>query len=462
MSKPTKQFDYYPVKVKQAEFRLEFETLKDFLRYAENSHQKSIFLFAAQNDTPESFGFSHKGGLLTHPTEGFETLEDYSASMQNNFVDAATFYAARQLGFTRYQEYKMSTETGITDAKAYEEIKKGGYIKAYEDFDKHRTENSELPRFEQISNAHQLQQFIKEKGYENIQEFTESRQRGFADVLEYRTASSREYKTHSDYKAAADGGFAHALDFYTAREKGITEKEEYNRYLNLESLQLPELAGDVKVLLILLSKLPDSKKTSLNKIFESWQKELETYRKADGSFSVWFTTSVQNPAELAQLLTSNEAFKKYGIYDSDGEFFENKKLKDRMVIVDGSNVAHGSPGHHKEKPTLRHVLAMVKFLQAKGFIDITIFSDAALKHRLEDFDLLKDIKQLCKYNETPAETTADLFLIAYVKRHHCLIVSNDTFREWKMQDPWVAENMDYYRLSFMVNGEEVIMPDVEG
>jgi hypothetical protein len=124
-------------------------------------------------------------------------------------------------------------------------------------------------------------------------------------------------------------------------------------------------------------------------------------------------------------------------------------------------VAHGSPGKHREKPTVRNMLLMVDFLKAKGFTDITVFSDAALRHRLEETELLKDIKAQCTYRETPAETAADLFLIAFVKRHHCLIVSNDTFREWKMQDSWVAENMDYYRLSFLIKGAEVLMPDLD-
>jgi len=41
------------------------------------------------------------------------------------------------------------------------------------------------------------------------------------------------------------------------------------------------------------------------------------------------------------------------------------------------------------------------------------------------------------------------------------MVSNDNFREWKIQDPWAAENVDFYRLSFIIKGNEVLMPDLK-
>lgn len=313
MSKPNKQFDYYTMKVVQSEFVLEFTSLKDLLRYAENHHQKSIFLLPAQNNTPDSFAFSYKGGLLQHPTLGFETLEDFSASVHNGFEDAPTFYAARQLGFTRYSEYKMSTETGIADARAYEEIKKQGYIEAYQNFDKQRSENPDLPPLPHITNAHQLQSFIKDKKYESLKEFTDSWQRGFADVLEFRAADSQQYKTYTDYKAGIAGGFKTSADYYIAREKGIDKVEEYHAFLNLESLHLPELPHDCKVLLVFISKLPDGKRTSLNKLHDQLVKEINNYRQPDGTLPAWFTTSINSLNDFAHLLSTSQELKKYGL-----------------------------------------------------------------------------------------------------------------------------------------------------
>ena len=68
---------------------------------------------------------------------------------------------------------------------------------------------------------------------------------------------------------------------------------------------------------------------------------------------------------------------------------------------------------------------------------------------------------MATYLEAPRETAADVFLIQYVKKNHCLLISNDTFKEWKVQDAWTAENIDFYRLAFMIKGDQVLMPDIK-
>ena len=134
-----KLYEYYRMKNLQSEFLLEFDSLKDMLRYVEKNNQKNIFIFPAKDDAPELFAFSSKGGLLQHQTNGYQTLEDFKQADLHAFPDAANFYEAQKLGFVKYTEYKMSSETGITDAKDYEEIKKGGYIEAYQQFNETRT-----------------------------------------------------------------------------------------------------------------------------------------------------------------------------------------------------------------------------------------------------------------------------------------------------------------------------------
>ena len=104
---------------------------------------------------------------------------------------------------------------------------------------------------------------------------------------------------------------------------------------------------------------------------------------------------------------------------------------------------------------------MVKFLVEKGFNDITVFTDLSVKHRLLDKEHLPEIQKLCKFQYTPSEKPADIFLIGYVKQNHCLLVTNDKFRDWKVLDPWVAQNIDYYCLAYMIKDEMVLMPDIQ-
>ncbi|QQS31519.1 MAG: hypothetical protein IPM47_18015 [Sphingobacteriales bacterium] len=47
------------------------------------------------------------------------------------------------------------------------------------------------------------------------------------------------------------------------------------------------------------------------------------------------------------------------------------------------------------------------------------------------------------------------------KKEHCLLISNDVFRDWKLLDPWIALNIDYYRISFMIKEDTVLLPDLD-
>ena len=108
-----------------------------------------------------------------------------------------------------------------------------------------------------------------------------------------------------------------------------------------------------------------------------------------------------------------------------------------------------------------NVIRLVKELRNRGFNDISIIADASLRHRIEDKDKLNELKKMVEYQEAPAENPADIFIIQYVKQEHCLLVSNDLFRKWKKLDPWVAQNIDYYRIAFMIKEDMVLLPDLD-
>ena len=67
-----------------------------------------------------------------------------------------------------------------------------------------------------------------------------------------------------------------------------------------------------------------------------------------------------------------------------------------------------------------------------------------------DKNIYDPLKKEVTYLESPAATSADEFLIECAKKEKCYIVSNDTFRDWKRKDPWIAENIDRLRIPFMI------------
>jgi len=52
--------------------------------------------------------------------------------------------------------------------------------------------------------------------------------------------------------------------------------------------------------------------------------------------------------------------------------------------------------------------------------------------------------------QSPARTSADNFIIKYAKEKNAIIISNDTFSDWKEKDAWVKLNIDKYRIPFMI------------
>ncbi|MCY7408694.1 MAG: hypothetical protein LH473_00330 [Chitinophagales bacterium] len=259
-------------------------------------------------------------------------------------------------------------------------------------------------------------------------------------------------------------GFDSGQDLKLARELKVRDRDDFHKLTDLKFVQSSAKCSiDESILLVLLSKLPDDKKVSINKLSELFEKGKEEYRFADtGEMPEWFETTLNDRGAVIHFITKNESIKKYGHYYSDGEYFETSKLRERDVVIDGSNVAYNSKGNAESKPYLKNIIILIHELKRIGFTGVTVIVDASLKHRIADADKLKELKELANYMEAPAENPADIFIIQYVKRNHCLLVSNDTFREWKLTDPWSAENIDFYRMSFMITGETVLLPDIKG
>jgi hypothetical protein len=84
-----------------------------------------------------------------------------------------------------------------------------------------------------------------------------------------------------------------------------------------------------------------------------------------------------------------------------------------------------------------------------------------LRHKLEDKEELGNLKKIVKYMESPANTSADEFLMESLKKLKCHLISNDTYREWKIKDVWVAENIDKLRIPFMIDSGKVTLSGID-
>lgn len=440
---------------------LEMEDLESFVQFASAHGIRSIYCIK-DKEQQTHFALSHKGGLIQVACNGYKTLSDYCHAKERGFEQAEAYYEANDLGFEEREAYLMSKQTELHDGETYKLMKEEGYLEGLEDYKRLLKERDDLPELAGVENAYDLFTYGQNGGFETWFEFQAALERGFVDANEYRHACKVGYENKQDHDAGIAGGFVNASEWKLAKDAECTTRTQYRKFRDLKVQDDTGLEHDLRVVLNLLSKLPENKKVPLATLEKLKEKELSIYQDEESKmFPSWFTFGARSKGELEGFLRSNELIKRYGTYQPEGMEFETHGIQEREVVLDGSNVAHNSHVDHKAMPTVENMILMVRYLRDKGFKNIKVISDASLKHKLDDVERLDELKEMVDYQESEPKTSADIFIIQYVKKNHCLLVSNDKFKEWKALDPWIGDNVDYYRLSFWIRDGKVSLTEFE-
>lgn len=450
--------NYITASVVHSATTIEVDNILEFCQYIENHSVRDIFLISELS----KFAILTQSSIIQIPTSNYINIDDAKKAAQNNFPTAEDFYEALDSGIEKYEDYEMIRNWGITDKSEFEQIQSTGYIDGYKNYRLYLEEdeyiNAEIPVF---SSAFELYTFAKSQHFERFDDCFTAIKAGFSNYGDYAIAIEKGFQFAKDYQYAIDNGFPDYNTFKRATDFQIKNFTELMQKSTLE-MSYPELAHDQSVFLFMLSKLEQGKKVSVNKLSTLLESAYVDYQDTEtNELLPWFTKSFESPPNVADFLQNNPAVKKFGSYDIDGEFFEINSIKDRSVVIDGSNVAYNSRQNKNDKPMLGNLITLVKYLKEKGFQDIVIIADASLRHRVADMQRMDELMGLANYMMSPAETAADIYIISYVKSKHCLFISNDTYREYKIADPWTAMNIDFFRLTFMITDEgQVHMPDL--
>ena len=121
----------------------------------------------------------------------------------------------------------------------------------------------------------------------------------------------------------------------------------------------------------------------------------------------------------------------------------------KVVLVDGSNVAHSTEG---EKPLVANLLAVRDKLKEEGLQPI-IMADAALRHQIDDQKVYEDMIESGSVRQAPAGTDADYFILSFARELNADIVSNDRFRDRIKQCPEARERV----IRYMIVNDEVVL-----
>lgn len=453
---------HYRAKLHKAELQIELADLAEFLRFAEDHVVTSVYCFE-QHGTVATFGISHKGGLLTADAQGYHTLTDYRTAIDRGFTDASTYYDATEKGFGSLEAYQLSVGSDLNDPETYAALVAEHYQDGYPDYLKMEKEGRLQVQMPTISNPYDLYCFGKEGGFSNWFELCVGLEKGFEKAMDLRTATEQGYASAADFEAGRKGAFVNAKEWQEAKDAECYSRDEFRSKIDLDVMDATDLKHDARVLLQLLARLPEKREVTVDQIKRRLEKDLELYQDAESKMlRSWFTRQLADTKALLKFLRTNTDIKEFGTYHHDKGVFVTRSVQERHVVLDGSNVAHNSHGNHRSEAKVENLQRMMDDLKRRGFKDIMIIVDASLKHRIDDPVALDEFAESVKYYEVPSGTSADVFVIAYVKRHNCLMVSNDLFREWKASDPWIADNIDYYRLTFKITDKQVILPEFDG
>lgn len=116
----------------------------------------------------------------------------------------------------------------------------------------------------------------------------------------------------------------------------------------------------------------------------------------------------------------------------------------RVAVVDGSNVANDEKSADRH-PKLTSLVRMHEALERCGFRPITIV-DATLRHDIDDREKLEKLLDAGSIRQAPAGTPADFFVLETAEREGGIVVSNDTYRQWREGRDW----LEHRRVPFMV------------
>ncbi|MHA1924970.1 MAG: NYN domain-containing protein [Candidatus Thorarchaeota archaeon] len=116
----------------------------------------------------------------------------------------------------------------------------------------------------------------------------------------------------------------------------------------------------------------------------------------------------------------------------------------RDVIVDGNNVAyHLAP---TGKPRVANLVLARQSLVNAGYKP-TIVVSAALVHKIDKPDSLRELIGFGHIMETTRGKNDDLIIIQTAERSNADIVSNDRFLDWQDRYPWISDRLRRYRMT---------------
>ena len=304
-----KSMKYFPLKAIKAQNIFEFLSMEDLTQFAEFHQLKEIFILQNSEATSDHFAVMHHNNLLQHATEGFATVDDYLVAKNKSFPDANSYYEAIKSGYDSYENYYMVKEAGIKDKEEFDKIQQGGFIAGFKNDWQDQPDTTSLPQ--QINNAFELYQYAINRGFDTFSNFWDALQKGFENRDIYDIAREYGFDNAADYEEAKAKGFQLYEHLQLARNLKARDQEDLIRMNNIVSVNCTDCGMDERLMLVLLSKIEQGKRVSINKLMDLLEKSINEYRYADtGEMPEWFKRVFDGRESIISFLQINIEVKK--------------------------------------------------------------------------------------------------------------------------------------------------------
>ncbi len=121
------------------------------------------------------------------------------------------------------------------------------------------------------------------------------------------------------------------------------------------------------------------------------------------------------------------------------------------IVVDGSNVAYEEKTGDGKPRVANLKLALDTLCRQYGTVIVIV--DAALHHTIDQPDELEELLDDQTVRQAPAETPADYFILQTADSLGAEVLSNDTFRQYHKQWPWI----EHRRIPFMIIDDRFVI-----
>ncbi len=439
--------------------------------------------------------------VYAYPSNGFKTIEDLESASNIYFQNGSDFYKFIELGLKDLTEYEGFVKSGLSTKKEWTRFIRKGFEKSFEKLQsgdivhvKKRNvkmavnSDGSLSPFNSSSRQmgtnireviqvhifgqHVIQSdkdvfYLNDKlgDFKNFNEMLDSISNNIQSKTEYDEYIKSGFESREDQISAKRQGFEISTDYYNATEIELKTYQLYQKYKSIESeAENKGYQYSEEILLDEILRKPHyailNKALLISNISSEWITYLKNYYKQSFGINPPNLPKLIENEEIEKVILNNKYFCEnfYYVRDQDAAFLRNfKKITTDQIVVDGSNVAwadgSSETGDKAKAKNIRLLLSELNNIyQIK---DIVTIIDASLIHQVDDPEELEKLIKSKMVLKAPANSDADGFLLQVTKEKKALLITNDSFKDWKEKDPWIKEHIDFFRVPFMFLGDSV-------